>query len=757
MSIRLKLTIMFLAIALIPLLLVSTITFTNYKNSLEASRLSQLGNLVTFKTERIEAYLDGLKADIEIVQNSYTVKKNLPVLTRLANNPVDPEFLTAKKMLDDVLRKTPSVLGLSDIMLVNPEGKVVYSSNPEHSPKDFLNMLPDSQQKAFDEGKNKIYFSDVFLNKAEGDKSGLLITAPAFDLNNAFIGVIALEVDTAYIYRLIQDVTGLGDTGETLVGQKIGNQVVFLNPLRHDPEAALKKKINIGEKVGVPIQEAVQGREGAGQLVDYRGKKVIAAWQYIPSLDWGIVAKIDTQEAFADVVNLRNLLIILLVIISVLAGIMAFSIAQSISEPIKKLSKGAEIIGSGNLDYKIGTNLKDEIGQLSRSFAKMTQDLKQTTASRDELNKEIAERRKVEEALRQTRDYLENIFNCANAPILCWDAKSRITRFNHAFENLTNYKHEEVIGKELSILFPDDTREESLDKIGRTLIGEHWEVVEIPIRRKGGEIKIALWNSANVYADDGKTLLSTIAQGQDITERKQMENELKRSNDNLEQFAYVASHDLQEPLRMMASYSELLERRYNDKLDTDANEFIGYIVDGAKRMQRLINDLLAYSRVGRTDMPIGEIDCNSILGRVINSMMPAIEESKAGITHDDLPTLVGSDSNFIQLFQNLIGNAIKFHGPELLRVHVSTVKEGGEWVFSVRDNGIGIEPQYTDRIFLLFQRLHGRGQYPGTGIGLSICKKIVETQGGRIWVESEYGKGSTFYFTIPAQGGLNNE
>lgn len=757
MSIRLKLTIMFLAIALIPLLLVSTITFTNYKNSLEASRFSQLRDIVTFKTERIEAYLAGLKADIEIVQNSYPVKKNLPVLTRLANNPVDPEFLTAKKMLDDVLRKTPSVLGLSDIMLVNPEGKVVYSSNPEHYPKDFLNMLPDSQQKAFEEGKNKIYFSDVFLNKAEGDKSGLLITAPAFDLNGAFIGVIALEVDMAYIYRLIQEVTGLGDTGETLVGQKIGNQVVFLNPLRHDPEAALKRKINIGEKVGGPMQEAVQGREGVGQLVDYRGKKVIAAWQYIPSLDWGIVAKIDTQEAFADVVNLRNLLIILLVIISVLAGIMAFSIAQSISEPIKKLSKVAEIIGSGNLDYKIGTNLKDEIGQLSRSFDKMTQDLKQTTASRDALNKEIAERRKVEKALRQTRDYLENIFNCANAPIVCWDAKFKITRFNHAFEHLTNYKHEEVIGKDLSILFPDDTREESLDKIRRTLIGEHWEVVEIPIRPKNGEIRIVLWNSANVYADDGKTLLATIAQGQDITERKQTEEELKRSNDNLEQFAYVASHDLQEPLRMMASYSKLLERRYNDKLDTDANEFIGYIVDGAKRMQRLINDLLAYSRVGRTDMPIGEIDCNSILGRVINSMMPAIEESKAGITHDELPTLVGSDSNFIQLFQNLIGNAIKFHGPELPCVHVSTVKEGGEWIFSVRDNGIGIEPQYTDRIFLLFQRLHGREQYTGTGIGLSICKKIVEKQGGRIWVESEYGKGSTFYFTFPAKGGLNNE
>jgi Bacteriophytochrome (light-regulated signal transduction histidine kinase) len=207
----------------------------------------------------------------------------------------------------------------------------------------------------------------------------------------------------------------------------------------------------------------------------------------------------------------------------------------------------------------------------------------------------------------------------------------------------------------------------------------------------------------------------------------------------------------------MASFSELLGRRYNDKLDTDANDFISYIVDGAKRMQRLIQDLLAYSRVGRTEMTIGEIDSNSILERVINSMMPATEKIKAVITHDELPTLTGSESNFIQLFQNLIGNALKFHGSDLPRVHVSAEKQHGDWVFSVKDNGIGIEPQYKDRIFLIFQRLHEREKYPGTGMGLSICKKIVETQGGRIWVESEHGKGSIFYFSIPVKGGVKNE
>lgn len=235
---------------------------------------------------------------------------------------------------------------------------------------------------------------------------------------------------------------------------------------------------------------------------------------------------------------------------------------------------------------------------------------------------------------------------------------------------------------------------------------------------------------------------------EEITERKWAEEALKRSNENLEQFAYVASHDLQEPLRMMASYSSLLERRYKGRLDTDADEFIGYIVDGAKRMQKLINDLLTYSRVGRTDKNVEIIDCNSILDKVIKSMMHTIEDNKAIVTHDELPVLTGNESSFVQLFQNLIGNAIKFHGTETPRIHVNAVRKGNEWLFSVRDNGIGLEPQYKYRIFQIFQRLHSRDEYPGTGIGLSICKKIVESYDGHIWVDSELGKGSVFYFTI---------
>jgi signal transduction histidine kinase len=399
---------MFLAIASIPLLIVSTLTYTKYKNSLEANRLSSLQDIAALKADKIEAYFAGLKANIEVAQGYYNIKKNLPVLTRLVHDPNNPQFLAAKKQLDEQLQKMQSVLGLSDIMLVNSKGRVVYSSSPSHYSKDFMEILPDTKQKAFAEGKNRVYFSDVFLSKAESNRFAMLVTAPAFDFDGTVTGVIAFEVEMGSIYKLIQDVTGLGDTGEVLLGEKIGNDVVYLHPLRHDPEAVLKKSISIGGKLGGPIQEAVQGKTGSGRLIDYRGENVIAAWRYIPSLDWGMVAKIDTREAFADVTKLRNLAMMILAIVLVLSGIMAFAIARSISAPIKRLSEGAEIVGSGNLDYKIGIDQKDEIGQLARSFDKMTVGLKKITASRDELNSEIVRREKAEYEVRNLNEDLQH-------------------------------------------------------------------------------------------------------------------------------------------------------------------------------------------------------------------------------------------------------------------------------------------------------------------------------------------------------------
>jgi signal transduction histidine kinase len=240
--------------------------------------------------------------------------------------------------------------------------------------------------------------------------------------------------------------------------------------------------------------------------------------------------------------------------------------------------------------------------------------------------------------------------------------------------------------------------------------------------------------------------------------RKQLDvysRELARSNAELEQFAYVASHDLQEPLRMIASYVQLLDRRYQGQLDADADKYIRYAVDGATRMQRLINDLLAFSRVGTRKREAARVSLEAALDRTLGDLKKAIEETGANVTRGPLPDVVGDDQQIGQLLQNLIGNAIKFHGETPPRIHLAAERRDGEIEVSVRDNGIGIDPQFFQRIFIIFQRLHGPGRYPGTGIGLALCKKIVERHGGRIWVESPAGQGTTFRFTLPAA--IHNE
>ncbi len=245
---------------------------------------------------------------------------------------------------------------------------------------------------------------------------------------------------------------------------------------------------------------------------------------------------------------------------------------------------------------------------------------------------------------------------------------------------------------------------------------------------------------------------------EDITDLKHAEmqlaarnEELLRSNDDLEQFAYIASHDLQEPLRMVASFAQLFARRYQGTLDERGEKYLGYVVDGAYRMQQLIDDLLKYSRVGTRGQSLVPVNCNQVVTQALLHLQVSLDETGAQVKTENLPTLRADETQLLQLFQNLIGNAIKFRGEAAPQVRIWAQRAGDAWQFGVADNGIGIDPQFAERIFVIFQRLHSREEYPGTGIGLAVCKKIVQRHGGRIWFESAPAKGATFFFTIPDQ------
>jgi PAS domain S-box-containing protein len=357
----------------------------------------------------------------------------------------------------------------------------------------------------------------------------------------------------------------------------------------------------------------------------------------------------------------------------------------------------------------------------------------------------------------ELQERLAAIVESSDDAIISKDLSGVIQSWNRGAERIFGYKADEIIGKHISTLAPPDAVDEIPGILQRIARGERFDHYETRRKTKDGRI-LNMSLTISPVRDTSGAIVGASKVARDITERKRQEQALReanaalsRSNADLQQFAYSASHDLQEPLRMVATYSEMLKRKFGGKLGPRGDEYIGYTIQGALRMEQLLSDLRAYAQASTGDRePTEDVDAEEILDKTLEGLDAAIHEAGATVTRTPLPPVRMHKFQLQQLFQNLIGNAIRYRGTGAPRIHVAAERQGQESVFSVQDNGIGIEPQYKEQIFGIFNRLHTTAEYPGTGMGLAICERIVQRAGGRIWVESEPGRGSTFFFTVPS-------
>jgi PAS domain S-box-containing protein len=654
------------------------------------------------------------------------------------------KFSHPERTHDYLLQNLKEYPSLQAIHWISPQGKVIGSSDPAAYG---LDMAGQPAIRPLIEGKD-MAVGDLVRSHTT-DEPVFAVSRRICSPEKKLLGIVCAIVQPSKLDALTIDINRPDDGGFSIIDAR--GMLVYRNP----PLSLTWKQREWGQLYKIVGDTLATGNEGMDTVVpNYDTRRRIIVSTPIRSIGWA--ASAGRPEALALGPIFRDLArdFMMLVGISVLVFVVALVFTRQINYPLRQLEEQALALGQGNLRQSIPLPGITELKNLARTFNQMARSIQDREAQ-----------------INQERDFSRAVLKTAGAIICVLDRKGCFLSFNRACEQISGYALEEIRDRPFweFLLLPEEAGGVKT-AFDRLVAGDFSHSYQNHWITKSGERRLISWSNTAMVDAEGKVKF-VIGTGIDITETnraqaalrrlndeletrvRQRTEELARSNAELEQFAYVASHDLQEPLRMVASYVQLLEKRYKNQLDEKALQYIGFAADGAQRMQRLITDLLEYSRVRTHGSPLEPTDCNEVLGQVLANLRLAIEEQQAKVTHDPLPMVPADHTQLAQIFQNLIQNGLKFHrSDEPSRIHVGAEHRNGEWLFSVRDNGIGIEPQHFDRIFVIFQRLHPRREYPGTGIGLSLVKRIVERHGGRIWVESEPGRGTTFYFTVPEEG-----
>lgn len=770
MRINTKLFLVFITFALIPIGIIGMVSFYNARDALIDNMLSEMEVIAELKVTKIESIFDSLTKDVRIAQQYYNIRKNLPIVAAGLDQPDSPEYQKAVVMLDDQLSAWNTTRDdITDLMLVSPQGRIVYSLNKNHAAHELGQMLPSPAGRAFEEGKKGVFFSHIYRSQIDPGVAALLVTAPIHTKGGEFIGILVFELDMKPIYELIQDTTGMGTTGETLVGKNMGDHVLFINPLRHDPDAAFNRRVLFGDDSAKPIQSAVlEGGAGRGISIDYRGQEIVSAWRHIKSANWGLVAKIDTMEAFASIAQLRSTSIFIGLLIFTISFLAMARYARSISKPISELQKGVEIIGQGDLEYRVATHSEDEIGDLSRAFDKMAERLQTTLASRDELNAEIAERKKVEEALNEGNERIQLLLESTAEAIYGLDLHGNCTFANRACVRLLGFNDaSECIGKNMHHLIHHTRPDGSPYPLEECRIytafqkGEGVHIDNEVLWRTDGTSFAAEYWSYPIHRNG--EVVGSVVTFLDITDRKQIELDLLASKEAAEianqaksEFLSSMSHELRTPLNAILGFGQLL-KMLDDKTPLDElHEYSDEIIRAGKHLLSLIDEVLDLSRIeaGHLELKCEPIALTEAIAYCIAQIDIAWATERnitlADRTDDQTFMVLADERRFQQVIINLLSNAVKYNR-EGGTVNVKASLAGDDRLrIEVMDTGQGISKSDINRLFDPFERLTCKNSnIEGTGIGLTVTKQLVEAMGGTIGVESTIGKGSTFWVDLP--------
>ncbi|MCX6249163.1 MAG: ATP-binding protein [Bacteroidetes bacterium] len=690
-----KRLLIFLACSLCILILLGGYLYFRYEtNIIRKDKYNELKAIAELKINQITQWRKERLGDANVFYKSAFFERSIE---QFLINDFNADL---KNEIREQLSIIKTQSGYENIFITSPAGKVLFSLDPALKTVDTITN-GFITEAAF---LQKVIITDLYYchlhNKIHYD-----IMVPFTNRNNISIAILVFRVDpNEYLYPLIQSWPTPSRSSEILIVRKNGDSVLFLNELRHRTHTALSFQLPL-TSITIAAVKAVLGYQGIWEGNDYRNVEVLSYVCKVPGTPWYMVAKVDRSEIFSELSYRAGYIMIFTIVLIILIAV-----------------------------------------AISRFYF-----LRQSNIYRELFLKE--------KDLAQTQEEYQTTLYSIGDGVVIADKTGIIRNMNPVAGQLIGWNESDAKGRILGEVFrivneKTNTRVDiPIERVLKEGVVERLPDQSLIISTTGMKTPIA--GNCSPIIHENQQINSVVFVFRDQTAEReankklnQTNTELERSNKELEQFAYVASHDLQEPLRMVASFTQLLYKRYNNVLGKDADEFIHYIVDGANRMQRLIQDLLSYSRINTRSGSFNPVDSHLALGEAISNLQVAIIESGAIITNEDLPLIIGDHGQIVQVFQNLIGNAIKFHSEEKPRIHISAKLEKGEWIFSMKDNGIGIETQFFDKIFLIFQRLHAGNQYPGTGIGLAICHRIIQRHEGRIWVESEPGKGSVFYFSF---------